>query len=173
MSISVTSTLSPTWYSYFTLILFFLSLFLPSSSFLSLLVSSQQHIWYLVARDVFEGNVIILRIANHCTGQEHQNHTVVDSWYKIFSKVLGVDIPVWHWPLDSYTRVIAFNILSLPNLSVTVYYPIRSMHTVSHCVMVTSLGESLPYFILFIFNLLPISLPSCNFLSLYFCIFTQ
>ena len=52
------------------------------------------------------------------------------------------------WVLNGCWCSFDADIQSLPNLSVTVYGPIRSMHTVSHGIMVTSLGGSLPYFFL-------------------------
>ena len=54
--------------------------------------------------------------------------------------------------VTGFTKVIAFNILELPNLSVTVYGPIRSIQTVSHGVMITFLGGILPYFFFYSFG---------------------
>ena len=54
--------------------------------------------------------------------------------------------------LSDCTFLYSDRTISLPDLSVTVYGPIRSMHTVSHGVMVTSLSGSLPYFFFTLFE---------------------
>ena len=78
------------------------------------------------------------------------SHVVLNNWL-----ILALDFSfsgssvISNQPVAGSMNVIAINVRSLPVLSVTVYGPIKSTHTVSHGVVVVFLGGNFPYFLFF------------------------